>query len=269
MLNLVCAGLALPLIAGLFLMTPPPATAAGPPRGGTAVPGTFGQGIWMALYALSGFLAMSFEIVWFRLLGVMLKSTAFTFGTLLAQYLFWLGAGSALGSLVTHRLQRPAIAFLAAQMGAAAYAGMGLLGVLRTIEQSPSLAWVRDYFGQYEPMRVANATSSIRGFLNDVIWHTPEFDELPYEFRWRYFVLPALLIGPATLLMGLGFPLMQRVVQTDLAHLGRRVGTLLLANIVGSTLGALVTGWMFLTWFGTSGTLKLLIVLSATFGHVR
>src|SRR4029453_16979886 len=35
------------------------------------------------VFALSGFLALSFEIVWFRLLGVMLKSTFLTFGTLL------------------------------------------------------------------------------------------------------------------------------------------------------------------------------------------
>ena len=32
--------------------------------------------VWAAIYAVSGFLALSLEIVWFRLLGVMLKSTA-------------------------------------------------------------------------------------------------------------------------------------------------------------------------------------------------
>jgi hypothetical protein len=48
---------------------------------------------WAAIYGLSGLLALSLEIVWFRLLGVMVKSTAFTFGTLLALYLAGLGAG--------------------------------------------------------------------------------------------------------------------------------------------------------------------------------
>jgi hypothetical protein len=49
--------------------------------------------VWASVYALSGLLALSFEIVWFRLLGVMMKATSFTFGTLLALYL----AGLALG----------------------------------------------------------------------------------------------------------------------------------------------------------------------------
>src|ERR1043165_6690884 len=38
---------------------------------------------WLALYALSGFCALALEILWFRVLDVALKSTAFTFGTLL------------------------------------------------------------------------------------------------------------------------------------------------------------------------------------------
>ena len=46
-----------------------------------------------SLYALSGFVALSLEIVWFRLLDVAVKSTAFTFGTVLAVYLLGLGGG--------------------------------------------------------------------------------------------------------------------------------------------------------------------------------
>ena len=53
---------------------------------------------WAAIYALAGFVALSLEIVWFRLLGVILKSTAFVFGTLITQYLFGLGAGALLGT---------------------------------------------------------------------------------------------------------------------------------------------------------------------------
>ena len=74
-----------------------------------------------------------------------------------------------------------------------------------------------------------------------------------------YVVLPAVLILPPTLLMGASFPLLLQAVQTDLARLGRRVGGLLTANIAGSALGSIVTGWMSLAWLGSSGTLKLLV----------
>ena len=57
------------------------------------------------------------------------------------------------------------------------------------------------------------------------------------EFLVLYFALPALFIGPPTFLMGVAFPVLQRVVQTDLAVLGRRVGFLLIANIAGSVAG--------------------------------
>ena len=53
--------------------------------------------------------------------------------------------------------------------------------------------------------------------------------------------LLALLLPP-TFLMGFGFPVLQRIVQTDFARLGRRIGILMVANIAGSVFGTIVTG---------------------------
>jgi hypothetical protein len=71
---------------------------------------------------------------------------------------------------------------------------------------------------------------------------------------------------PGPPIAGFSFPLVQRAVHTDLTHVGRRVGTLLAANILGSTLGAFLTGWILLDLLGTSGTLKMVFLLSAGFG---
>ena len=271
-INFVCVAAALPLLAILRLVRSPMSRARvevprSPvePTASVDRPPPFSFRLWVALYALSGFLALSFEIAWFRLLGVMLKSTAFTFGTLLAQYLFWLGAGSMLGSVLALRVRRSALGFLAAQAAASLCAAFSLIFVLSRIERAPSLGWVRDYLGGYEPMEPSEPASDIRSFLNAVIWDEPRLEMLPFQFLWLYFVLPALLIGPATMLMGLSFPLLQRVVQTDLAYLGRRVGMLLVANIIGSAIGAVLTGWLLLTWLGTSGTVRFLVGLSAVF----
>ena len=51
-------------------------------------------GLWLSLYALSGFVALSLEILWFRLVDVAVKSTAFTFGTVLGTYLLGSAAGA-------------------------------------------------------------------------------------------------------------------------------------------------------------------------------
>jgi hypothetical protein len=65
--------------------------------------------------------------------------------------------------------------------------------------------------------------------------------------------------------MGLSFPVLQKLVQDNPALLGRRVGWLQTLNIAGSMVGALLVGWCLLRWFGSSGTLKLLVLLGGIF----
>ena len=65
--------------------------------------------------------------------------------------------------------------------------------------------------------------------------------------------------------MGASFPLLLNAVHTDLGRLGRRIGGLLTANIAGSALGSIVTGWVALAWLGSSGTLRMLTALGALF----
>jgi len=265
-INLACAALVLPVALGSFFRRPTPVSGmaeSGDPNVPTRsrLPFSF----WLVVFALSGFIGLSFELIWFRLLGVMLKSTAFTFGTLLAQYLFWLGLGSAIGSVFASRVSRPAPLFLALQTAAGLYAGLSLTFLIAQFDALPSLRWFHDYFARYEPFDVYEAAGDIRGFFNDAIWSTPTWHRLPGDAFRLYFGLPGLLIAPATLLMGLSFPVLQGIVQTDTARLGRRIGALLMANIVGSTCGAMITGWLLLAVAGTALTLKIMVLLSTFF----
>ena len=93
----------------------------------------------MLIYALSGFIALSLEIVWFRLLGVMQKSTSFTFPTLLAVYLGGLAFGVIIGVLLVKRIRRPAVTFLALQSGVTLYAAGALTLFLNQVSQRASL----------------------------------------------------------------------------------------------------------------------------------
>lgn len=213
---------------------------------------------WAAIYGLSGLLALSLEIAWFRLLGVMVKSTAFTFGTLLTVYLAGLGAGSLAGSAYVWRIRRPAVTFLALQTAVGLSAA---LLVAMFIGLSDDVRWFREYFGGYEPLNVRESVGWLRALLAGDLGSA----RLPWQFVVLYFALPAVLIVPPTFLMGFSFPVLQRVVQTDLARLGRRVGLLLVANIAGSVLGTVLTGWVSLDVLGTAGTLKVLAGLSVCF----
>jgi predicted membrane-bound spermidine synthase len=259
-LNLLCAMAAVPLAA--VGRTANGESTRGDARAETAAadaPSIQGRRVmnWALLFAVSGFIGLSLEIVWFRLLGVMLKSTSFTFGTLLAVYLAGLASGSALGSLVAARIRRPASWFLLLQAGAGAYAALGLTLFVNGLDRG-ALEWFNAYFKQYDGVDLRAAIEYWRG--------TASGDAVAARDAWRlYVLLPLMLIGPPTLMAGMSFPLLQRVVQTDLDRLGRRVGLLLTSNVVGSTIGAFVTGLLLLDWVGTSGTLRLLFAISAGF----
>ena len=245
--------------------TPPSARVVSAP-GEPAAPAAGWQPtflIWTAVYGVAGFLALSLEIVWFRLLGVIVKSTAFTFGTLLAVYLAGLAIGSVAGTRYVRRFGQPGAAFLMLQGAAGLTAGLALATFLNLVIRVDVLAV---YLAGYEPLNVGQNLRrlQLRAWLEGRVFTDPA-QTLPWEAVLLYFVVPALLIGTPTFLMGFAFPVLQRVVQTDFARLGRHVGVLLLANIVGSAAGTLLTGWLALNLLGTATTLKALLALSAVF----
>jgi len=259
-LNVLAAAIAIPLairLRGLRAGAAPATSAV--PETRRAEGFTLPFAGWAVIYALTGFLALSLEIVWFRLMGVMLRSTAFTFGTLLAIYLTGLGLGSLAGSALVRRTRRPGYAFLAIQAAVVLYAGLAITLLIASLDEGRLLSsWVVSP----EPVDIAAAAAALRGSIHDLA-------RLPDRFLVLYFGIPAILILPPTLMMGAAFPLLQRAVQTDLDRVGTRVGTLLMANIAGAALGSFVTGWWCLDWLGTSGTLKLLVVMSVLFPLVQ
>ena len=125
-LNAACAVAALWLARSVSDAADPAERAEAPEAVAAPTPGAIRLGAWIALYALSGFIALSLEIVWFRLLGVILKSISFTFASLLALFLTGVGAGSLLGHRLAARVPHPARAFLILQAAIPLYAALSL-----------------------------------------------------------------------------------------------------------------------------------------------
>jgi predicted membrane-bound spermidine synthase len=206
-------------------------------------------GLWIALYALSGFCALSLEIVWFRLLDVAVKSTAFTFGTLLAFYLLGSGLGCLAGVPLAERLERPLRAFLLCQCLLLAYAGLSALLLVGLPAELPVYGWFARHW------------ESMREFALGTERDWPTLLRL-------YVLLPAVLFGPPTWLMGLSFPALQRAVHDAAATSGRKVGVLQAANIAGCVAGSLGIGLLALARLGTPGSLRLLMACGVAFALV-
>jgi predicted membrane-bound spermidine synthase len=203
-------------------------------------------GRWVALYAFSGFVSLSLEILWFRVLDVTAKASAFTFGTLLCVYLLGLAAGTFTAARRSPDIRRPLAVFLWCQGGIVLATCLAHALLVWLPADWPGLAWLVSYgksaYGvQLRPFAVTEAFSG-------------------WAFVAVYVAVPLALIGPSTFLMGFGFPVLQRATQADPATSGRRVGVLQAANIAGCVLGSLVTGLVLIDAIGTSGVFRLLCV---------
>jgi spermidine synthase len=201
--------------------------------------------LWIGLYAVSGFIALSFEMVWFRLVDVAVKSMAFAFGSVLCVFLLGLGAGSLVGGRLAPRWRRPLAMFAVLQCALLVYAAGALTLLARLSPAAPLYSWY------------------VRYWASDAFFHLGA-DWNPAFLTRLYLLLPVLLYGPPTFLMGLSFTALQRAVQDDIRTSGRKVGLLQAANIVGCVAGSLVGGLVLLDRIGTPGTVAALVGLGGT-----
>ncbi|MGF1562616.1 MAG: fused MFS/spermidine synthase [Geminicoccaceae bacterium] len=191
---------------------------------------------WALIVFASGFVIISLEIVWFRLLGVMQQSSAYAFPLMLAAFLLADALGMLVGGAMATRVGRPLRVFQTLQAAAVLYA-MALAGLIYLLHTQFDLTgWFVDGF----------AYSAWEG-------RTAELVRLGVQG-----VPTAIVVMPPAFLLGVSVPMSHRAVHDDLGQVGRRAGVLQLANIFGNTLGAIVTGLLLLDWFGTMGTIKLL-----------
>jgi len=202
-------------------------------------------GFWVVLYFCGGFCAIGLEILWFRILDVAVKSTAYTFGTLLATYLSCMALGSIIGSRRMDRLSHPLAHFLWLQWMITASSAASVLLLLYVPSGWWGMSWLYNYWGEPEPIFPT--------------WHSP------LATITLYVLLPLFLMGYSTYCMGYSFCVLQRGVQREARLSGYRVGILQAVNIAGCIAGSLVVGLWLLSALGTAHTLQVLVVLGGGF----
>lgn len=189
---------------------------------------------WYCLVFLSGFGAICLEIIWFRVLDIALQSNAYTYAHLLAFVLVSNALGSILGAKAVKYIRQPRQVFLLIQGMVAAYSAIAIWGISIYWQWHPEL---RSDIGYINPNNIDTA-----------VW-------------FKYLVVPTVMMVIPNLLLGFYFPIVQKAVQTQRDRIGKRVGFLMLFNILGNTTGGLLTGLVLLDKLGTSGSLRLLALL--------
>ena len=103
------------------------------------------SGAWAvyAAIALSGMTALASQVIWTRLLSLLFGATVYTFSLILAVFLFGLGIGSSVGSMLARSLERPRLALRLVQMllcGAIAWAAYMLAQSMPYWPINPSIS---------------------------------------------------------------------------------------------------------------------------------
>ncbi len=190
-----------------------------------------------AAIALSGASALGAEVLWTRLMGMLLGSTVYVFSIILAVFL----GGMAVGSTACSWLIEPEPG---AGRGAEwARAALGWCQVLLLL----AIAWAGWIVTDSMPYWPINP------FLASSPWFTFQIDAV--RCLWA--------ILPAALLWGASFPLAMAAAATAEADPGSVVGRIYAANTLGAIAGALGVSLILIPEFGTHFSQRALVALAA------
>ncbi|HMH51853.1 MAG TPA: fused MFS/spermidine synthase [Candidatus Acidoferrum sp.] len=185
-----------------------------------------GQSVLLLVgFGLSGVAAMAYELVWARLLGLVMGSSVYAFGTLVVVLLAGLGLGSAIYARLRLEPAGHRLAFGVLQ-------SMTGLGGVASLLIAPHLPFV-----------LMSVFPLVRG-----------------AFGWQIaaqFLVAALVAFLPSLLMGAAFPAAVGSLGRSATSVGRSIGTAYVANTVGTVVGAFVAGFILIPGLGLRSTLVL------------
>lgn len=188
--------------------------------------------------AISGACALGAEVVWTRLMGMLLGATVYAFSILLAVFLIGLAAGSGVAAMLL-RSMKP-----------------------RVIKARRALGWSQIF--------AAFGIAWTAYMIADSLPYWP-IDVMLTKSPWQLFQLDMArslwAILPATLFWGASFPLaLAAAASAKSSHKrdhGRTVGAVYAANTLGAIVGALGVSLILIPWIGTQNTERVLLIGSA------
>ncbi|MFQ5481170.1 MAG: fused MFS/spermidine synthase [Nitrospinaceae bacterium] len=181
-------------------------------------------------FLASGATGLIYEVVWTRLLTLVLGNTHYSVATVLTTFMAGLALGSFLGGRWIDRRGDP----------------------LRVY------AWLEGAIGLY----CLAIPFFIDGALPVFRWIYSHFQEDYWLLSLlRFMVCAAILIVPTTL-MGATLPVLGKFLTRNTGQMGQEVGTLYAVNTFGAVAGALASAFVLLRFFGVSATIHAAAALN-------
>ncbi len=215
------------VVALMIAKTTPHTEFVAPPAALERAPGAWA--VYVAI-GLSGMTALGAEVIWTRLLSLLLGGTVYTFSLILAVFLAGLGIGSSIGSAIAGRIARPRLA-------------LGLCQLLICV----ALTWAAYMLTQSLPYWPINPS------ISSDPWFNFQLDLV----RCLWAVLPGAI------LWGASFPLALASVATGGKDPARLVGGVYAANTLGAIVGSVTASLLLVVWLGSQQAQQILVIISA------
>lgn len=180
--------------------------------------------IWIFLFFfVSGATGLIYEVVWTRLLTLVLGNTLYSVSTVLTTFMGGLALGSFFGGRFIDRGGKPLLVYALLE----GVIGLYCLLIPFFIDTSlPFFQWIYQHF--QESYSITSA--------------------------FRFLVCGAILLVPASL-MGATLPILGKFVSADPKGIGRDVGTLYGVNTFGAVAGAMASAFVLMKLYGVSSTI--------------
>lgn len=192
--------------------------------------------VWV--FAASGLVSIAYEVIWFRMLGIVSARSVYAFASMLAVYLAGLVAGSFIcARFLAPRKDKLLASFARVQVliGASAILSLAVLGKVTTLRHAINVAVA------------ATLPLSLQGMFADTL---------------RLNLLCLAVFAVPTTLIGIGFPLASELTIHRIGIVGSRLGRLYSLNTLGGVMGSLLAGFVFLPMLGSQWSLVLMVAVN-------
>ena len=194
------------------------------------------QPVLFALFFVTGFSGLIYEVLWVRMFTLVFGATVFAVSTVLTAFFAGLALGSFVFGKVVDRVGKPLLLYGLLEVGIGIYAIF--------------LPALLSHAGGVYPELTRQLSASF------------------YVFSLIRFLVCFLLILLPTTLMGATLPVLSRFMVEARKRVGKDIGYLYAINTMGATLGCLVTGFYLIEALGVSSTHTLAIVLNLVVGAI-
>lgn len=183
----------------------------------------------LILFFISGFCAMAYEVLWTKLLGLIVGPTTYSFTIVLVTFIVGLALGNLAFGRMADRTNNAAGLLVATQMAAALIA----LAISQLLGDS-QLFYAKLLFTFKNHFALLSLFKAITLF--------------------GFMILPTFFLGAT-------FPLVAKIYTRSVADVGRAIGHAYAVNTVGAVLGSFCAGFILVPLLGKENGLRLVIIL--------